>query len=113
MNYRYGSCDFCDKCIEVCPTGALTEYPGETTAVGKARFTDICIALRTRACTKCKEACPYDAISLAEGKFPVIDDDKCNGCGVCENICPANVLQAYTGRNQRGIEILSLEAVKA
>ena len=113
MNYKYGSCDFCGQCIEVCPTGALRNYPGETTVVGRARLTEICIALRTGACTKCKEECPYEAISLGEGMIPVIDDDKCNGCGVCEHICPANVLQTYTGRNLRGIEVLPLEGAEA
>lgn len=109
MNYKYGSCDFCRKCIEVCPTGALTDYVGETVPIGKARLTETCIALRTGACTKCKEQCPYDAISLDERMIPIIDEDKCNGCGVCEHICPANVLQAYTGRKVRGIEIVPLE----
>ena len=106
MNYKHGSCDFCRKCIEVCPTGALLSFIGDTTPIGKAQLTESCIALRTGACTKCKEECPYGAISLDERMVPLIDSEKCNGCGVCEHICPAHVLQTFTGKKVRGIEIV-------
>ncbi|MGE5840720.1 MAG: 4Fe-4S binding protein, partial [Deltaproteobacteria bacterium] len=41
----------------------------------------------------CDEICPYNAIAsqFAAGHsitVPVIDEDKCNGCGYCECKCP-------------------------
>ena len=39
----------------------------------------------------CVEACPYDAIEfrIVEGhRRPFVLEDRCNGCGVCENKCP-------------------------
>lgn len=38
---------------------------------------------------------PYDAITLDAQNRPVVDPGLCNGCGKCEQICPANVYQAY------------------
>ncbi len=40
----------------------------------------------------CEMACPFDAIHMENG-MPVIDPEKCTGCGVCVNICPKVVLQ--------------------
>lgn len=49
--------------------------------IGKARITDDC-----RKCKQCmKLGCP--AISIKEGKI-VIDQNQCNGCGLCLNVCP-------------------------
>jgi len=37
-------------------------------------------------CGVCKLKCPVDAITLKD-KFPVIDSNKCIGCGVCVRFC--------------------------
>ena len=109
MDYRRGGCEFCDKCIEVCPTGALQPYEGETTSIGKAELTNICIALRTGGCTKCHDVCEYDAVILDEQKRPSIDTEKCNGCGKCVSACPALVFQSFGSAKVRGIQIRPLE----
>jgi electron transport complex protein RnfB len=36
----------------------------------------------------CVVACPFDAMSLDERRLPVIDLQKCTGCGVCVAECP-------------------------
>ncbi len=40
----------------------------------------------------CAEACPFGAITMKD-EMPVIDPEKCTGCGVCVNTCPKRVLQ--------------------
>ena len=40
----------------------------------------------------CEAACPFDAISMKDN-MPVIDPEKCTGCGVCITTCPKQVLQ--------------------
>ena len=36
----------------------------------------------------CVRACPFDAMSLDDRGLPVIDLDRCTGCGVCVSECP-------------------------
>ena len=109
MNYRHGYCDFCRKCAEVCPPGAILDFDPETETVGLAEITEACIALRTGACTKCHEACPYDAVMLDAQNRPIIDADRCNGCGKCELICPASVFQAYKRGMEKGVVVRPLK----
>ncbi len=40
----------------------------------------------------CHAACPFDAITMKDN-MPVIDREKCTGCGVCVKACPKQVLQ--------------------
>lgn len=113
LDFRLGYCDFCGLCARVCPTGAILPFPKETTKVGLAVLTERCIALRTAACRVCEEKCPYDAVTLDEHKVPVIDPEICNGCGLCENVCPANVFQSYRTGVERGIVVRPFAALEA
>jgi len=105
LNFRLGYCDFCAKCADVCPTEALQSFDKTTVRIGMAEITDRCIAWNSGGCTICVERCPYDAIVFDDRRRPVIDTAKCNGCGVCENVCPALVLRSYQGGTIRGIVV--------
>jgi len=41
-------------------------------------------------CDPCEEACPAGAIKIGENitALPVLDDEKCTGCGICIPSCP-------------------------
>ena len=41
-------------------------------------------------CNPCSTSCPFKAISIGEdiNNTPVLDFDKCTGCGVCVYSCP-------------------------
>ena len=47
-------------------------------------------------CAACFNVCPQAAITMRENdegfKYPVIDTDKCVGCGLCRKACSACVL---------------------
>jgi ferredoxin len=46
-----------------------------------------CLGLGT-----CMKNCPFGAMSMSEAGLPVIDPDKCTGCGKCETVCPKKVI---------------------
>lgn len=98
-NFDAGWCDFCQeangghpRCVEYCPTQALRlaeDAAPETVILGKARIIeDWCLAYsKYNGCRFCYDACPYEAITLDEYERPVVDLEKCNGCGACQNAC--------------------------
>lgn len=44
-------------------------------------------------CTACLEACPADALSLAEGSL-LFSAEKCTGCMMCTTVCPNDAFKA-------------------
>ena len=105
LDFHLGHCDFCQDCARVCPTHAIEMFDPKTVKVGVAELTERCIALRTGACRLCYDECEYKAITLDARNRPVIHADKCNGCGLCVKVCPANVLQSFKDGSQRGVVI--------
>ena len=113
LKMHRGSCDFCDLCRRVCPTGAIGTFDPEQDKIGVAVVqTDRCLAY-SGGCTKCYQECPYDAISLNSADCPVVDPALCNGCGVCENVCPALVYRSFSGGNRRGIKVVTVARYEA
>lgn len=94
-----GYCEeFCNNCTQVCPTGALsplTIQEKRHRQIGIARITkSACLAWSDgEYCMVCREYCPYDAIlsdfSQKGIPRPVVKEDVCRGCGLCQNQCPA------------------------
>lgn len=106
MAFDKGFCTVdCTRCSEVCPAGAIEAIPSsmkENIHIGEAVWhKDRCIASAEGvSCTACFRHCPVNAIALVEGpngaKIPVVDADKCIGCGACEHVCPARPMPALT-----------------
>lgn len=40
----------------------------------------------------CVSNCPFNAMSMSEAGLPIIDPEKCTGCGKCETVCPKQVI---------------------
>jgi ferredoxin len=106
MAFDRGYCTVdCTKCSEVCPAGAIEAIPSfmkENIHIGEAVWhKDRCLAATEGVnCTACFRHCPVKAIVRIEGpngvKIPVVDADKCIGCGACEHVCPARPMPALT-----------------
>lgn len=107
MSYERGYCrPECTKCSEVCPTGAihlLTKEEKSSTKVGYAvAVRENCIPLTDGvSCGNCARHCPTGAIQMikevVEGKeveLPVVNAERCIGCGACENLCPSRPFSA-------------------
>ena len=93
---RIGYCEeFCNFCGRVCPTEAILPLSIEEkrlVQVGVAHIDKTrCIAWDTeKICLVCNEQCSYQAIVGDEKKRPIIKEEKCTGCGICENKCPVD-----------------------
>lgn len=44
----------------------------------------------------CVRACMFGALKMGPQGYPVVDREKCVGCGVCEQICPKGVMNVTT-----------------
>ena len=108
MSYERGYCrPECTKCSEVCPAGAilkLTPADKSATQIGHAVWVGKnCIPLRDKVeCGNCARHCPTGAITMVPSdaddadslKIPVVNVERCIGCGACENLCPARPFSA-------------------
>ena len=96
---RRGPCDpGCNVCGWVCPTGAIQPLTLREKTWAKMGTAHIlrqqCLAWELgRRCLVCDEVCPYDAVELISVAgigvgVPVVDENRCAGCGLCEHHCP-------------------------
>lgn len=91
---RIGYCEeFCNFCGRVCPTEAIHPISIEEKRLIQMGVAHIdktrCIAWDTeKICLVCNEQCSYHAVIGDEKKRPVVKEEKCTGCGICENKCP-------------------------
>ncbi len=97
----FAPCDKdCALCGQVCPTGAIRPVALKDKIfckIGTARiYKNRCLAWEyDRKCLVCDEVCPYDAVNFIAVKYrknrvPVVDANRCSGCGYCETHCPAS-----------------------
>lgn len=107
-SYERGYCrPECVKCSEVCPTGAILKItPADKSAiqVGHAVWVkENCIPLTDGVeCGNCARHCPTGAIAMVPSdpanpnspKVPIVNEEKCIGCGACENLCPSRPFSA-------------------
>jgi ferredoxin-type protein NapF len=94
----------CRACTLVCPSGALQEMSLERKrkyVIGEALVDgSLCLlALGQKDCDACERACPFDAVHIKWDEnqylaYPVVSTDRCNGCGACEVVCPAEKIKA-------------------
>ena len=108
MSYERGYCrPECTRCSNVCPAGAIRPItPADKSAIqiGHAVYVYENCVINTDGvrCGNCARHCPTGAIQMLPSvaddpdslKLPVINTERCIGCGACENLCPARPFSA-------------------
>lgn len=108
LNPQSGACAYeCNKCNEICPTGAIARLTLKqkkawkigTASVDRSRcFTHV----DGFNCTRCEEDCPipqkairFRQVEMANprGQRAAVNQvyvmpELCTGCGICEHVCP-------------------------
>ena len=105
---RLGYCEYnCSLCGQVCPTGAIPKLPLEQkkkAVIGLAVVDkNHCLPYAKKMnCMVCEEHCPipdkairFETVRETDYngkevllKKPYVIDELCNGCGICEYVCP-------------------------
>ena len=108
MSYDRGYCrPECTNCSQVCPAGAIKPISVEEKSsiqIGHAVVNlDNCVVNTDGvSCGNCARHCPAGAIKLVRKnpddndslRIPVVNEERCIGCGACENLCPARPFTA-------------------
>ena len=116
MSYERGYCrPECTKCSDVCPAGAIRPITVEeksSTQIGHAVVClDNCVVnVDEVSCGNCARHCPAGAIRMVRKdpddpkslRIPVVNEERCIGCGACENLCPA---RPFTAIHVEGHEV--------
>ncbi len=116
MSYERGYCrPECTRCAEVCPTDAirLADLAEKSaTQIGHAVWVAENCVVNTNGvnCNNCSRHCPAGAIKMVprdpddpkSPRIPAVLEERCIGCGACENLCPARPFSAiYVEGHQR------------
>ena len=108
MSFERGYCrPNCTTCSEVCPAGAIQKVTREqktSIQIGHAVWIgQNCVPLHDGVeCGNCAKHCPSGAITMmpydpedeSSPKIPIINEERCIGCGACEHVCPARPFSA-------------------
>lgn len=115
-SYEKGYCrPECTVCSEVCPSGAIQKISKEEKSsiqIGHAVWIrENCLPLRDEVqCGNCARHCPVGAIKMVKSdpavadspRIPVVNTERCIGCGACEFLCPSRPFSAiYVEGHQR------------
>ena len=112
MDFNKGGCDFCEDCLKICETSALKKIPASDENSHKTEedsqsylppwqlkaSIDLnkCLSMNATICRSCGESCDDGAIKfdlkLGGIAEPLLDSDKCTGCGACFSVCPVKVI---------------------
>ena len=116
MSYERGYCrPECTRCSDICPAGAIrpvTREEKSSIQIGHAvvNLANCVVNTDDVKCGNCARHCPAGAIRMVKKDpdaaeslmIPTVNEERCIGCGACENLCPA---RPFTAIHVEGHEV--------
>src|SRR6266487_424785 len=99
-------CFLCDDfpCIAACETEALVPVEHRAEVCMGLAVVNPATCTADQGCRFCIAKCPTEALAVIgfEDPYPIVDQDKCVGCGICEQVCSTVndkiAIKVFTGR---------------
>lgn len=93
LNFAFIGCTFCDECAKAC--GKVLKLENKREKINAQFLINYkkCLAWNNIICYSCQDICEKNAIIYKEMFNPVIDLEKCNGCGFCIGVCPNDSIE--------------------
>lgn len=94
VDFSDTGCTFCAECVKSCDNNSLSllAHVGADPWPLKAIISTTCVNFEGGVCRVCAEVCDSSAIDFEirdrAAAIPIIDLDKCTGCGHCYRHCP-------------------------
>jgi ferredoxin-type protein NapF len=96
LDFFKSGCTFCDECAKACQLDVLKIENKKEKIAEMIINSKKCIAWNQTICFSCQDICKESAI-IYKGMFnPIIDLDKCTGCGFCISVCPTFAIEIKT-----------------
>lgn len=96
VDFRHQGCTECGACVKACVSAALQRAAASLPWTWKPQFSADCLAQRKVECRVCGERCDHQAIRfqpvLGGIAQPMLEVDRCTGCGACVSPCPAGAI---------------------
>jgi ferredoxin-type protein NapF len=96
VNFHLGGCTFCGQCVNHCRHDAFEPLQSRPWQL-RIAFQDHCLSANGVTCRACGDQCDENAIRfrLQTGgrALPILDQQRCTGCGACLAPCPNNSIR--------------------
>jgi len=106
IDFSQGACLFCGECVKACRYQAFDVPVQFDTPAWQldVRITTQCLSLQGIVCRSCSDACESVAIrfrlKINGRSMPVVDNERCNGCGECLAVCPNQSISVFPSQRE-------------
>lgn len=102
IDFGDGECTFCGDCETACKPRALDRQAQVLPWSWRAVIGGACLGGFGVVCRSCLDACGERALRFpcpGMATAPLLDSDRCTGCGACLGVCPSSAITLAVPRS--------------